>query len=69
MTTQSILTNHAVGVDVLRREKILEDESYDSPAGEALLASYKQRPDKIRVMEARLAKKHGRTPNHGDRDS
>lgn len=39
-------------------EKIKEDEPYESPAGEQIMEWYKDRPEEIKKMEARLAKKY-----------
>ena len=39
-------------------EKILEDEPYEKPAGETVMQSYAERPEEIKKLEARLAKKH-----------
>jgi hypothetical protein len=38
-------------------EKIMEDEPYEKPAGEKIMQWYADRPDKIKKMEARFAKK------------
>ncbi len=39
-------------------EKIREDEPYEKPAGEQIMKWYAERPEKIRQMEARFAKKY-----------
>jgi hypothetical protein len=39
-------------------EKITEDEPYVKPAGEKVMQQYDERPEKIKKMEARVAKKY-----------
>ena len=39
-------------------KEIREDEPYESPAGERVVECYKERPEEIKRMEARLAKKY-----------
>ena len=39
-------------------EKIREDEPYEKPAGEKVTQWYAERPEKIKKMETRLAKKY-----------
>ena len=39
-------------------EKITEDEPYVAPAGEKVMQRYKDRPEEVKKLEARLAKKY-----------
>jgi hypothetical protein len=39
-------------------EKITEDLPYEKPAGEKVMRQYKERPEKIKNMETRFAKKY-----------
>lgn len=48
-------------------EKITEDESYVEPAGQRLIKQYGERPEKIKEMEARFAKKYHDIGNGGGR--
>ncbi len=46
-------------------ERIREDEPYEKPAGEQVMKSYAERPEKIKKMESRFAKKYqSRTKEH-----
>ncbi len=39
-------------------EKIKEDELYETPAGEQMMEWHKDRPEEVKKMEKRLAKKY-----------
>lgn len=39
-------------------EKITEDEPYEKPAGEKVMKRYAERPEEVKKMEARFAKKY-----------
>ena len=43
-------------------EKITEDEPYEDPAGQKLMQSYAERPEEVRKMKARFAKKYQELP-------
>ncbi len=46
-------------------EKITEDEPYVKPAGEKLMGRYVERPDEIKKMETRFAKRYQEIPKDG----
>jgi len=48
-------------------EKITEDEPYVEPAGQRLMKQYDKRPEKIKEMEARFAKKAQEIGNGGNK--
>jgi len=48
-------------------EKITEDEPYVEPAGQRLMKKYDERPEKIKEMEARFAKKAQEIGNGGNK--
>lgn len=51
-------------------EKIREDEPYEKPVGEEIMQRYADRPERVKKMEARMAKKYKETAfnkeNKGD---
>lgn len=47
-------------------EKITEDEPFVEPAGQKLMKQYGERPEKIKEMEARFAKKYQEIGNGGN---
>jgi hypothetical protein len=47
-------------------EKITEDEPYVEPAGEKIMEQYKERPSKIRKIEARFAKVYQSVTTEGE---